>query len=68
MDWRVGDVARLKKPHACGGVDWAVERMGMDVRLRCLTCGRQVKLLRREFEKRVRQRIGTDDQAINTEE
>ncbi|MBQ3180992.1 MAG: DUF951 family protein, partial [Firmicutes bacterium] len=39
-----------------------------DVRLRCLTCGRQVKLLRREFEKRVRQRIGTDDQAINTEE
>lgn len=61
MNWQLGDVARLKKPHACGGVDWSVERMGMDVRLRCLTCGREVRLLRREFEKRVKERLPRED-------
>ncbi len=57
MDWQVGDRVRLKKPHACGGAEWRVERMGMDVRLRCLTCDHQLKLLRREFEKRVKEKV-----------
>lgn len=57
LPWQAGDTARLKKPHACGGTDWLVLRMGMDVRLQCLGCGRELKLPRRDFEKMLKQRL-----------
>lgn len=57
IDWRPGDIARLRKPHACGGFDWRVERMGMEVRLICLQCGREVSMSRQDFEKRVKNRV-----------
>lgn len=57
IDWQLGDIARLKKPHACGGLDWQVERMGMEVRLKCLGCGREVRLSRQDFERRLKERV-----------
>lgn len=52
-DWQPGDVARLRKPHACGGRDWRVTRVGMDMGLSCLTCGREIRITRWDFERRV---------------
>ncbi len=52
-DWQLGDVARLRKPHVCGGRDWRVTRVGMDMAIRCLTCGREVRIPRWDFERRV---------------
>ena len=57
LPWQPGDTARLKKPHACGSADWLVLRMGMDVHLQCLGCGRELKLKRHEFEKRLQKRL-----------
>ena len=57
----VGDQARLKKPHPCGGYDWQVTRIGADIGLRCLTCGRKILLPRDEFERRVRQVTRPED-------
>jgi hypothetical protein len=51
----VGDVVRLKKPHPCGGYDWTVVRLGADIGLKCLGCGRRVLLPRREAERRLKQ-------------
>lgn len=51
---RVGDVVRLKKPHPCGTNEWEVTRTGMDIGLRCVGCGRGVRLLRAEFDRRFR--------------
>jgi hypothetical protein len=48
------DVVRLRKPHPCGGYDWRVVRLGADIGLRCLTCGRRVLLPRRELAKRLK--------------
>lgn len=48
------DQVRLRKPHPCGGYDWRVLRLGADVKLECLTCGRQVMLTRRELARRVK--------------
>jgi len=48
------DVVRLRKPHPCGGYEWRVVRLGADIGLRCLTCGRRVLLPRRELEKRLK--------------
>ncbi len=50
----LGDVVRLKKPHACGANGWEVTRVGADIRLRCTTCDRSVLLPRAEFDRRFR--------------
>ena len=55
MDIQVGDVLRMKKPHPCGSREWEVLRVGMDFRLKCRGCGRQVMLARRLVEKNVRE-------------
>lgn len=51
----VGDVVRLRKAHPCGGDTWEVVRLGVDIGVRCRTCGRRVLLERPVFERRVRQ-------------
>ena len=54
LDVRVGDRARLRKQHPCGGYEWEVTRIGADIGIRCLTCGRRVMLPRAKFEKQVK--------------
>lgn len=48
------DVVRLRKPHPCGSFEWTVVRLGADIGLRCLGCGRKVLLPRRTLEKRLK--------------
>jgi hypothetical protein len=55
IPFAIGDVVRLKKPHPCGGFDWAVVRLGADIGLKCQRCGRRVLLPRRELERRLKQ-------------
>jgi hypothetical protein len=50
----VGDVVKMRKVHPCGGTDWEVMRVGMDFRIRCLTCDRVVMLPRPKFERAVK--------------
>jgi len=50
----VGECVRLKKPHACGGTDWKILRIGADLRLECLTCGHVIMLPRPEVFRRVK--------------
>jgi hypothetical protein len=57
VDFALGDVVRLRKPHPCGGYEWQVVRLGADIGLRCLTCSRRVLLPRRELEKRLKRII-----------
>ncbi len=62
MDLAVGDVLEMKKAHPCGSRSWEVMRVGMDLRLKCAGCGRELILPRRKAEaavKTVRQRRGT---------
>ncbi len=48
------DAVRLRKPHPCGGYEWRVVRVGADIGLVCMTCGRRVLLPRSKFNKRVK--------------
>lgn len=50
----MGDVVRLRKPHPCGGFEWAVTRLGADIGLRCLQCGRRLMLARPTLERRLK--------------
>ena len=51
------DVVKLRKPHACGGYEWTIVRLGADIGLKCNTCGRRVLLPRREFERRLAKKL-----------
>ncbi len=50
----VGDIVKMRKTHPCGSDQWEVMRTGMDFRIKCLGCGRQVMLPRPKFEKGVK--------------
>lgn len=51
---RMGDVLRLRKPHPCGNTDWVVVRLGADIGLKCLGCGRRILMPRREVARRLK--------------
>ena len=53
MDIQVGDILKLKKEHPCGSREWEVLRIGADFRLRCMGCGHQIMIARRQAEKNV---------------
>ena len=50
----IGDVVRLRKVHPCGSYEWRVVRIGADIGLKCLGCGRRVLLPRSTFERRLK--------------
>lgn len=52
-----GDVLEMKKEHPCGSRRWVVLRVGMDFRLRCEGCGREVLIPRRKAEKAIKKHI-----------
>jgi len=53
-DLQINDTVRLRKPHPCGSYDWKVYRLGADIGLECLTCGRRVLLPRRTLAHRLK--------------
>ncbi len=44
MIYAVGAKIISKKYHPCGGNEWQIMRMGADVKLRCLKCGKTIFL------------------------
>jgi hypothetical protein len=54
LSYNIGDIVKMRKPHPCGSDQWEITRVGMDFRIKCLGCGRQVLLPRPKFEKGVK--------------
>ena len=54
MDIQIGDVLIMKKPHPCGENRFTVGRVGMDFRIRCVGCGREVMVPCAKVEKNIK--------------
>ena len=54
LDYEVGDVVKLKKPHPCGSSEWEILRVVADFRLKCVGCGHQIMVARKLVEKNTR--------------
>ena len=54
LNYEVGDIVKLKKPHPRGSSEWEILRVGADFRLKCTGCGREVLLPRIKAEKLIR--------------
>jgi hypothetical protein len=61
-DLEVDDIVRMRKPHPCGGYEWRVVRLGADIRLVCLKCGRRVILPRRDLARRAKKILPINEQ------
>jgi hypothetical protein len=57
MDVRVNDILEMKKPHPCGCKQFLVLRSGMDFRIRCTNCEREVMVPRAKIEKNIKKII-----------
>ena len=57
MDIRVNDELMMKKPHPCGNNRFLVLRVGMDFKIRCMQCGREVMVPRKKVEHNIREVI-----------
>jgi hypothetical protein len=68
-DLQMNEIVRLRKPHPCGSTDWVVVRLGADIGLKCLGCGRRILLSRRDVAKRLKAIVSRteDDAAGGTE-
>ena len=54
LNYELGDIVTLKKGHPCGENKWEITRTGVDIKLRCTKCDREIWMSRIDFEKRVR--------------
>lgn len=49
--YETGNIVRLKKKHPCGSYEWEILRVGADFRLKCVGCGHQIMIPRKQVEK-----------------
>lgn len=56
-EFYLGDIVETRKEHPCGNKTWEVIRLGADIKIKCLKCGRIVMLPRSKFEKSVKKII-----------
>lgn len=61
MDIQLDDIVVMKKPHPCGESRFTVLRTGMDVKLRCAGCGRELMLPRQKAEKQIKSIIRKEE-------
>ncbi len=61
MDIKVGDRIIMKKQHPCGGNEFSVNRVGMDFRICCTKCGRELMLPRTKCEKSIKKVIRNEE-------
>lgn len=61
MDIKVGDKVEMKKQHPCGSKEFEILRIGMDFRIRCCGCAREVMLPRSKVEKNIKHIIGNKE-------
>lgn len=54
MIYQVNDTITLKKQHVCGSYDWIVMRTGAEIKIRCVKCNREIMILKKELDRRIK--------------
>jgi hypothetical protein len=56
-EYSLGSIVTMKKVHPCGSSDWEIIRLGADIKIKCLGCGRVVMIPRIDFNKKIKKVI-----------
>ena len=54
LNYTLGTKVIMKKQHPCGTNLWEVVRLGEDIKIKCINCGRTILLPRIEFNKKLK--------------
>lgn len=54
MQYQLGSIVIMKKPHPCGSNEFELTRLGVDYKLKCCKCGREVIIPRIKAEKSIK--------------
>lgn len=57
-EYSLGTKVIMKKGHPCGTNEWEIVRVGADIKIKCIGCGRTVMMPRLEFNKKLKKVIG----------
>ncbi len=57
-NYKLGDYVIMRKPHACKTNNWMIKRVGVDIKIQCVYCGREIMMDRLEFERKLKKVIG----------
>ncbi len=60
--YKLDTYVMMKKPHACGTNKWQIKRLGVDIKLKCVNCGREIMMDRLEFERKLKKIIGEENE------
>ena len=61
-NYKLNDIVIMKKPHACQTNEWLITRMGVDIKIKCINCNREIMMDRLEFDKKLKKIIGGNDE------
>lgn len=56
-EYKLGSIVVMKKQHPCGSNEWEITRVGADIKIKCLGCGKCIMLPRLEFNKKLKKVI-----------
>ena len=54
MEYKLGSIVIMKKEHPCKTNRFLVVRVGADIKIKCMNCGRVVMMPRVEFNKKIK--------------
>ena len=60
--YKLNDHVIMKKPHACGENKWQIIRVGVDIKIKCMNCGREVMIDRLEFMRKLKKVLGEENE------
>ncbi len=50
----LGSIVEMKKQHPCGFNKFKITRVGVDIKIECINCGRTIMLSRVDFNKKIK--------------
>ena len=53
-EYKLGSIVTMKKAHPCGENKWLITRVGVDVKIKCMNCNREIMLSSLDFEKKLK--------------
>ena len=53
-EYKLGSIVTMKKEHPCGTNEWEITRIGADIKIKCIKCGRKIMMPRIEFNRKLK--------------
>ena len=63
-EYKLGSIVIMKKQHPCGENLWKVTRVGVDIKIKCMKCNREIMLASLDFEKKLKKVIGGTNEQV----